>query len=253
MAQPLPGRPCARQTPSRHVTTEQALLDAIVANPDDDALRLVYADLLESRGDPGGELIQLHCRLRVSQDGRALIMARIDELVRQRVAALKTFARSAVFDFDRGFVTAMRGHFLNATLDAASVLALAPLIAVLNLTIHGQADRMQLARPASTVLLARAVDLTIRGLKIGNTKAARGPIGDLHALAAIPFTRLRRLQIVRLRLKPADVIAVLRSPHLATVESITITSRLSAAELHQIQPAIDELRARRPNLQIAVS
>jgi uncharacterized protein (TIGR02996 family) len=41
-----------------------ALLAAIVANPDDSATRLVYADWLLERGDPRGELIRLH------QEGR---------------------------------------------------------------------------------------------------------------------------------------------------------------------------------------
>jgi hypothetical protein len=180
-------------------------------------------------------------------------MARIDELLQHHIATLKTFARTAVFDFDRGFAISMSGHFPNATLKAPDLVAAAPLLSVLNLTIDGQADRMQLARPASTALLERAVDLTIRGLKAGNTRAARGPIGDLHALADIPFTRLRRLQILRMRVKPDDVLAVLRSPHMVTAESITIRSRLSATELAQVQPVIDELRAARPSLALAIT
>jgi uncharacterized protein (TIGR02996 family) len=39
------------------------LFAAIVAAPDDDAPRLVYADWLTERGDPRGELIILQCRL----------------------------------------------------------------------------------------------------------------------------------------------------------------------------------------------
>jgi uncharacterized protein (TIGR02996 family) len=44
--------------------TEAEAIDAVVANPDDDGPRLVYADWLLERGDPRGELIQLQCRRR---------------------------------------------------------------------------------------------------------------------------------------------------------------------------------------------
>jgi uncharacterized protein (TIGR02996 family) len=52
-----------RFTPSedtnRSAVTEASLLEAIVASPDDDAPRLVYADWLSERRDPRGELIAL--------------------------------------------------------------------------------------------------------------------------------------------------------------------------------------------------
>jgi uncharacterized protein (TIGR02996 family) len=40
-----------------------AFLQAIVAEPDDDGLRLMYADWLEENGDPRGEFIRLQCAL----------------------------------------------------------------------------------------------------------------------------------------------------------------------------------------------
>lgn len=41
----------------------QALLEGVLADPDDDALRLVYADWLTEQGDPRGELIAVQCAL----------------------------------------------------------------------------------------------------------------------------------------------------------------------------------------------
>lgn len=38
---------------------EQAFLQAMQENPEDNTLRLVFADWLEERGDPRGELIRL--------------------------------------------------------------------------------------------------------------------------------------------------------------------------------------------------
>jgi uncharacterized protein (TIGR02996 family) len=44
--------------------TQQSLLNAIVAHPDDDAVRMVYADWLDENGDPDrGEFIRAQCRL----------------------------------------------------------------------------------------------------------------------------------------------------------------------------------------------
>ena len=42
---------------------DDAFLQAIIANPDDDAPRLLYADWLEERGDPRGEFIRVQCAL----------------------------------------------------------------------------------------------------------------------------------------------------------------------------------------------
>ncbi len=45
------------------MTDDTALLEAIYQDPESDAPRLVYADVLLERGDPRGELIQLQCAL----------------------------------------------------------------------------------------------------------------------------------------------------------------------------------------------
>ena len=45
------------------MTHNEASLQAIIANPVDDAPRLIYADWLEERGDPRGEFIRLQCQL----------------------------------------------------------------------------------------------------------------------------------------------------------------------------------------------
>ena len=42
---------------------DQPFIAAILANPDDDVPRLVYADYLDERGDPRGEFIRVQCEL----------------------------------------------------------------------------------------------------------------------------------------------------------------------------------------------
>src|SRR5689334_19888781 len=46
------------------MATEQSFLDAIKSQPEDRAVPLVYADWLEERGDPRGELIRVEEEMR---------------------------------------------------------------------------------------------------------------------------------------------------------------------------------------------
>src|SRR5262249_12254853 len=42
---------------------DEGFLRAIIEEPDDIGLRLIYADWLEERGDPRGEFIRVQCQL----------------------------------------------------------------------------------------------------------------------------------------------------------------------------------------------
>jgi len=57
-------------------TTEQQLLAGIVANPDDDGARLVYADWLLERGDAKGEFIRLDVEYARTNDNALLVRRR---------------------------------------------------------------------------------------------------------------------------------------------------------------------------------
>ena len=45
------------------MSREEGFLQAIIEEPDDVGLRLIYADWLEERGDPRGEFIRVQCQL----------------------------------------------------------------------------------------------------------------------------------------------------------------------------------------------
>jgi uncharacterized protein (TIGR02996 family) len=45
------------------MTQDEAFLQAIWENPEDDTPRLVYADWLQEKGDPHGEFIHVQCLL----------------------------------------------------------------------------------------------------------------------------------------------------------------------------------------------
>ncbi len=64
---------------------DDALLRAVLASPDDAALRGVYADWLEERGDPRGEFLrvsQLLAPLPYKDNRRGPLLARLEELRR---------------------------------------------------------------------------------------------------------------------------------------------------------------------------
>ena len=45
------------------MTHDDAFLQDIIEHPDDDGLRLIYADYLDERGDPRGDFFRVQCRL----------------------------------------------------------------------------------------------------------------------------------------------------------------------------------------------
>src|SRR5437867_4536323 len=45
------------------MSQDEGFLRAIIEEPDDVGLRLIYADWLEERGDPRGEFIRVQCQL----------------------------------------------------------------------------------------------------------------------------------------------------------------------------------------------
>jgi uncharacterized protein (TIGR02996 family) len=85
------------------------LLQAILDHPDDDAPRLVLADLLIERGDPRGEYISLACRLARTSPGtpeHGELEGRVNALmIAHRTAFAGEFQkRCKSYVFERGFV-----------------------------------------------------------------------------------------------------------------------------------------------------
>jgi uncharacterized protein (TIGR02996 family) len=78
----------------------------IIANPDDDGPRLVYADWLTQRGDPRGELIVTQCQLEAATGGeRARLVNRASDLLYRQgtwLDEIKSVVRGV--ETRRGFV-----------------------------------------------------------------------------------------------------------------------------------------------------
>ncbi len=85
----------------------EALMAAVLAAPDDDAIRLVLADALQERGDPRGELISLQiARAKGPPDPRALKRERalLNANAKTWLGPLAAVVRGPVFE--RGFLDA---------------------------------------------------------------------------------------------------------------------------------------------------
>lgn len=125
----------------------------IVANPHDDAPRLIYADWLEERGDPLGEFIRVQCQLaQLPRTDPAVVTLRQREfaLLRQHRAAW-TSPRSTGFmqgKFARGFFEEAHSTMANLIKNADTIFLTLPLLRKLTLS-----DRMNYsARPYSSHL-----------------------------------------------------------------------------------------------------
>jgi uncharacterized protein (TIGR02996 family) len=94
------------------MTHDDAFLQAIVENPDDDAPRLIYADWLEERDDPRGEFIRIQCLLAAmsAEDERRSLLERHERKLLTRhqdrwLGELRPFVRG--WTFRRGFLDAI--------------------------------------------------------------------------------------------------------------------------------------------------
>jgi uncharacterized protein (TIGR02996 family) len=114
---------------------EPELVAGIVATPDEDGPRLVYADWLSDRGDPRGELIVVQCALAIAdRDDRP--MHETNQL-RDRSLELRTLHRAAWlepvldiavgnYQFRRGFIEVM--DVLQPDVDGARLREACPLL-----------------------------------------------------------------------------------------------------------------------------
>lgn len=94
------------------MTYDDAFLQAILENPDDDTPRLIYADWLEERGDPRGEFIRIQCQLAVmsaDDERRSLLEQHERELLARHQYRWLRELRPLVsgWTFRRGFLDAI--------------------------------------------------------------------------------------------------------------------------------------------------
>jgi uncharacterized protein (TIGR02996 family) len=182
---------------------QDGFLQAIREEPEDDGLRLIYADWLEERGDPQGELIRLQCqiaRLDPGASSRAELEDREREILSRYEAAWMGAPRSEAWNwvFSRGFVEKLKlmGYPLDSAKLAGKWATLAPRTCLRSLTIKlGTFDeRWRPADPACMEVLAKSAALaSLTALDLsGNRIGAAG----VEILVRSPYlSRLTHLNL----------------------------------------------------------
>jgi uncharacterized protein (TIGR02996 family) len=116
------------------MTQDDAFLQAIIESPDDESLRLIYADWLDERGDPRGEFIRVQVTLANSPDQprRQELEARQRDLLgrheQQWVTPLRPWVNA--WAFQRGFVEDIKAQLDTVLANAEKLFGAAPLRSV---------------------------------------------------------------------------------------------------------------------------
>jgi uncharacterized protein (TIGR02996 family) len=204
---------------------EEAFLEAIREEPDDDTVRLIFADWLEERGDPRGEFIRIQCALVTMTDEderRALLQDRVERLLEQHEPKWVGSLASRVqrYTFRRGFVeeitvsaaaliTQGRDLFRHHPIRTAHVFSLALLPDTPHLGHRGFSEFLRLA------YLDRLAALHLRDGELGDQR--------VPALAETAhLTGLRRLDLENNGLTIASIHALAASPHLPRLTTLLL-------------------------------
>lgn len=208
--------------------TDDAFLQAIIDNPDDDAPRLVYADYLMGHGQPErAEFIQVQCQLApLSQSDplRRQLNARAQQLLREN--GQQWSASPWTYRFHRGFIESVTLEVATFLDHADELFQKFPLREVVLYDAHEEnlpdlATSQHLAKLSSLILDGGYASLGDQELAtlmqspyLANLKAlslAGNEIADrgVEALAASPsLTKLETLNLGRNAIGPAGARAL---------------------------------------------
>ena len=232
---------------------ERAMRRAICeADPDDDEPRLVYADYLQERGDPRGELIAVQCR-EAQHPGDALARRALGLFDADEARWLGAWQGDALaWRFQRGFL-----YHLAIPVDAFVVLGellLAhdpfpeELVHLGSLALHPPRGPGEPAVPALVALIARlrlrtlSLELAVGDRLAGELAASRAlahlttlrladatHAGDVPAiLLRAPMERLAALALVNCHVTDDEALAIARAPRLRQVRRLDLSTEHGA-------------------------
>jgi uncharacterized protein (TIGR02996 family) len=233
----------------KRMNDEQAFLQAIRAEPDADAPRLVYADWLEERGDPRGDFIRaqvlLH-RARLDNDQEAIgrHWTREHELYEQYkeqwLAPLRQL-KVSVASYDRGFVDSVSVNTAGFLKHGDKLLAAAPLLREVSFYWKDLRLTPALARcpwfqhvsavefwsgplPVANLLaFARSPHTAhLRSLRLREC-TFKGPMRPTVFAQLLQMPGLQELSLSWLPVGDAAVTAMAQSPDLARLRSLTVS------------------------------
>jgi uncharacterized protein (TIGR02996 family) len=219
------------------MTPEDAFMQAILAEPDDDCVRLIYADWLQEQEEPDlvdrGEFIRLQCEFarmapddpaRVETEDRArhLLEQHFDRWVtplRNRLAGSReTWLRgadpgSSILRFKRGFVEALTLPVSTFLDQGEEIFRLTPLRRISLTGGGGRAFAL-----AASHLLEHVETLAFVDYHVDPICAE-----DIRILARCPYlTRLRVLDLYRNNLGDLGIEALVEATWLAGVRALNL-------------------------------
>ncbi len=212
-----------RADPVTHEEQERAFLSEIKERPDEDPPRLIFADWLEDRGQPGdaarAEFIRIQCALadrNMPSDRRKALEAQEWELRDQHEGEwgqpLRDLGAEQV-GFRRGLPETISISAHNFVTNGDRLFALAPLQKVC-ITGHGISDENARALAASPHLRG-LIDLDFTGNRLGE--------GGARALAASPHLgNLRKLALGATAIGDGGAQALAASPFLANLAELRL-------------------------------
>jgi uncharacterized protein (TIGR02996 family) len=214
-----------------------AFLAAIVASPDDDLPRLVYADFLDESGDPAAaaraEFIRVQCELdrcSADDDQRAALQKRERALLRKHadewtadlrasgiLAERDAVERSPVWTFRRGFVAAVVLEAQRFASVSETLFRVAPTVRGVRLR-HGSGQVQSILGSPN---LTRLAELDLSHM----CTCERCPIlAELRTLFASPaVANLTHLTLSRNRIDVPTVAALVSSPHLTGLRVLDLS------------------------------
>jgi uncharacterized protein (TIGR02996 family) len=212
--------------PKKEPAIEDAFLQSILENPDDDSVRLIFADWLMERDDPRGEFIRIQCELARLQepladwDAWAAASERLPELQAREKELLTKHGQTwsapvssitSNYSFRRGFIE-------RVSLSAA-------------LFLHYRADLFR-GTPIQEVHFTGLTPGDIRAIA-AVPELARLKTIDLsdhyptpafgELLASPHLTRLAVLKLSRCLLRDSALVAVAQSPRLAQLRYLDLS------------------------------
>jgi uncharacterized protein (TIGR02996 family) len=232
------------------MTDEEAFLDAILAEPDNDVPRLIFADWLEEHGDQRSEFIRVQCqlaRLREDDPRRPALEAREQELLGAYQGEwLGPLAGGSMrLRFRRGFVDEVTLR-LEAFLHRAEELVAAAPVARIELTAGlGQESGGRFAVEGHLRKLAHRPELArVTGLYLNFTALTADGV---HALLASPHLgRLRTLDLRHNALGDDGAVILSASPALCELTTLNLAGNLIGSGGFQAlvtSPHLAELRS----------
>jgi uncharacterized protein (TIGR02996 family) len=208
-----------------------ALLAAVLAAPDDDAPRLVYADWLLERGDVRGELIRLDCRHAivgdVSDEGR-MLRKRIAQILQASAAAVMGEAAAYKPMIHRGFVDVVSMTITAFARHGERLFSGAPIRELrIKDPICGPDEPRKLAA-IRALRLVRELSLTQTGF------ATYGPQLSLAPFAQCPhLERLRVLRLGRCGSSSEDWTELLENLHAPALEELYLEWNLTSPAIYR--------------------